>query len=112
MADETATAAVYGVQRVDQWSGQNVDIGALRYDRGHLEVVSADPDYRTYLADVVDTVNATEQLSIMVPPPPDAEQFSVWFRDVDRSAPDYLEALRTYLERDFDLILATESSPG
>ncbi|BCY09027.1 hypothetical protein [Actinoplanes sp. L3-i22] len=112
MADETATASVYGVQRIDQWGGQNIDIGALRYDGGRLEVVSADPDYQSYLADVVETVNATEEFSIAVAPPADAEEFSLWSRDVDRTDPDYLDALRTYLEQDFALLLATEPSPG
>jgi hypothetical protein len=108
MADKASTT-VYGVQRIDQRGGQTFDIGTLGYGPcGHLEVVTADPAYRTYLAEVADTVNATEELSIKVPPPPDAEPYSVYFRIVDRTAPDLLDVMRTYLERDYGLLLAEE----
>jgi hypothetical protein len=110
MADNDP-ATVYGVQQIDQRGGRTFDIGTLRYGRGgHLEVVTADPAFQTYLAEVVDTVNATEELSIKVPPPPDAEPYSVFFRIVDRTAPDLLDVMRTYLERDYGLLLAKESS--
>ena len=109
MADEAPTA-VYGVQRMNRRGGRTIDIGAVSYGPGgHLEVVSADPKYRTFLANVVATVNATDELSIKVPPPPDAEPYSVYFRIVDRTAPDLLDVMRTYLERDYDLLLAKAS---
>jgi hypothetical protein len=110
MADKARTT-VYGVQRIDRRGGQTFDIGTLSYgQRGHLEVVTADPAYQAYLDEVVTTVNATDELSIKVPPPPDAEPYSVWFRTVDRTAPDLLDVMRTYLERDYGLLLAKESS--
>lgn len=108
MADDAPTA-VYGVQRIDRWGDRTVDIGALSYGPGgHLGVVSADPTYGTFLADVVDTVNATEKLSIKATPPDGAEPSTVYFRMVDRTAPDLLDVMRTYLERDFDLLLAKD----
>lgn len=110
MTDNVPTT-VYGVQQIDRRGGQTFDIGTLRYRQGgQLEVVTADPDFQAYLAEVVDTVNATEELSIKVPPPADAEPYSVYFRIVDRTAPDLLDVMRTYLERDYGLLLAKESS--
>ena len=112
MADKVSTT-VYGVQRIDGRGGQTFDIGTLSYGQGgHLEVMTADPAYQAYLAEVVNTVNATDELSIKVPPPADTEPYSVYFRIVDRTAPDLLDVMRTYLERDYGLLLAKESTIG
>ena len=110
MAEDSAP--VFTLQRADRWAGgPNFDVGAVRVGSdGLLEVVSAEPDYETYLTEVVDTVNATDELTVKVPPPADAEPYSVYYRIADRTSPDLIDVLRTYLERDFDLLLAAEPS--
>lgn len=74
-------------------------------DAGRMTLVDASGAFRLPLQDIVDTVNALDELRIKVPPPPGAAPGSLFRRSFARSEPDVLDALREYLDQKYDLVL-------
>jgi hypothetical protein len=101
----------FRVRRIDPTDDLPIDVGTVTFGaRGELAVVAAEPQHEKFLADVIEAVNAKEVLRIKVPPPPEAEQFSIYSQTVARTAPDLLDVMRTYLQQRFELALVDEPS--
>jgi hypothetical protein len=108
MAADTAVRT-FKVQQLDRQYDLRVDLGTLSVGpEGQLAVVSARPNYEQYLANIVETVNGKEQLSIKVPPPAGGTRYGIYTVTVDRTAPDLLERMREFLEQKYDLLLVDD----
>ena len=97
------------VQRWDRNNDVTVDLGTVTFGpRGELRIVDVRDNYNEYLSQVVESVNSQDELSIKVPPPPDAKPYGIYYLTVSRTAPDLLDTMCKHLEQKYDLLLVDE----
>jgi hypothetical protein len=88
------------VYRVDPEGGEGERVGqvALGAD-GRLELLEADPDVMTRLAEAVRSVNGKGKITELVPPDDALEKFQTAARVTERDAPEFFDALSRYMEK-------------
>jgi hypothetical protein len=94
---------------VDDETGEETPLGRVAVgDAGELVLLEATAGHETFLANLLRDTNAKDAFRLKVPPPPEAEQFEVYSQLTRRTDPDILDAVRSYLETYYDVVLTPE----
>jgi hypothetical protein len=99
----------YQVNYRDPDTETETPFGRLAYgDRGVLTFISAISSHEAFLRGLVEQLNRLQRLSVRTDPSPDAPRYTLATRQVPRDSEDFLDALKSYLQRFFDLTLTME----
>ena len=79
---------------------------------GRLNLLRADAVYREWLETVLGKVNGLKELSVRIPPPPEAPRYCLYVRPVRRDDPDFFPALRDYLRTYYGILLIPGEASG
>src|SRR5438067_2140141 len=99
------------VVKSDPLSGQRSLLGKLGLeDNGMLKLVSAEPSHQKFLQDLVSSINRKPLLHVSVMPPPDAPRYATYSQAIERTDPQFLEALQCFLAKNYRVFLSLTES--
>jgi hypothetical protein len=97
MTDEFP-AQILNAYLTDEETEDETLAGKLQFGGdGRLSLIECLPDQETFLTNVIEAMNAKEELVEKAPPPDDAPRFALSSKVVKRTDPDFFPALQRYL---------------
>jgi hypothetical protein len=99
----------YAVFRLDADNVQQERMGEIDLDKNNdMQLVSAEGEAKEEILEAMEELNGKPVLFIKGPPESDAPKFSINKTAVERTAPNFLDALQDNLKRWHNMVLVAQ----